>query len=209
MVMDAIKEYLDAFRKIFCHQRKACTVDFLCAMLEMKRSEEGSDHFVSENKVITYWRDSLQDIEENEFESTFKELLAFCTGFEKVPPLGFLPKPIHNSKFSTANTCSNVLRLPTSYSDYPSFKQGMEFAIRICKGYDVSITSFFNFSCTLLLLLLESCQQKTIKLNNICMQTWYYLKIQHLFCCCYSLLRFTIRMFYTKIVCFAFSTAQC
>ncbi len=88
-----------------------------------------------------YWRDYLEDIAEKESVCTFQEIIAFCTGSEKVPPLGFMPKPSvefnhnNNTRFPVAITCACVLRLPTVHCEYNLFKENMDFGIKHCKGF--------------------------------------------------------------------------
>eukprot|EP00794_Sanderia_malayensis_P021194 gene21194-23276_t len=83
-VLDAMKLNATRFRKVFCHQKRDLAIEFIDKMFEIKRSEAESNNFLTENRVIMYWRDYLEDIAEKESVCTFKELIAFCTGSEKV-----------------------------------------------------------------------------------------------------------------------------
>lgn len=69
-------------------------------------------------------------------------ILAFATGSDQVPPIGFHPQPsiaFHHDtetpqRFPVANTCINCLRLPL-YSTYSAFKSNMDFAIDNTHGF--------------------------------------------------------------------------
>ncbi|RXM28883.1 Zona pellucida sperm-binding protein 4 [Acipenser ruthenus] len=68
------------------------------------------------------------------------EMLAFATGTDYPPALGWETKPsiefIYSSDlFPTANTCANVLRLPTVHKEYEDFKKNMDFAIQSSPGF--------------------------------------------------------------------------
>ena len=56
---------------------------------------------------------------------TLENILIFCTGADREPPLGFSPKPtltFTESELATASTCSLRLRLPFKHSSYEVFK---------------------------------------------------------------------------------------
>lgn len=60
---------------------------------------------------------------------TLQEVLAFASGLEELPPLGFKNQPIiefihTDRKFPEANTCDVVLRLPVHRS-YEEFSNHM------------------------------------------------------------------------------------
>ncbi len=88
---------------------------------------------------------------ENQSRVSLAQVLAFATGADSIPPLGFRPNPLisvqHNpqmgesgefhSKFPIANTCANHLLLPLSI-DYESFKEHMEEGILQAPGFGLA-----------------------------------------------------------------------
>lgn len=70
------------------------------------------------------------------------DILAFVTGSNDVPPVGFSPCPsvefLHDSdtdrRFPIDNTCINCLSLPI-YNSYSGFKINMDFAIQNTQGF--------------------------------------------------------------------------
>ena len=70
-----------------------------------------------------------------EADVTFQDVLAFLSGAERIPPLGFDNKPTLNfnddNPFPTASTWGIVLTLPTQYhGNYRLFKE-MVFALKV------------------------------------------------------------------------------
>ena len=73
---------------------------------------------------------------------SIEDVLVFCTGTDRVPPLQFNKQPtvtfLHASsaKFATASTCDLQLRLPTSYgADFDAFKGAMVMALKDNDGF--------------------------------------------------------------------------
>ncbi|KAJ4945705.1 hypothetical protein JOQ06_023384 [Pogonophryne albipinna] len=66
---------------------------------EGMKTLEGSNKRTAEERVVTYWRDYLQDAEEEEGPTKVQKILAFATGASVVPPISFSPTP------SVATTC--------------------------------------------------------------------------------------------------------
>jgi hypothetical protein len=72
---------------------------------------------------------------------TLKELLAFFTGSETIPPQGFgkrcrvssIDDPVQ--RLPTASTCGLEIRLPTCHDDYGTFREAMILAIKDSKGF--------------------------------------------------------------------------
>eukprot|EP00794_Sanderia_malayensis_P017175 gene17175-18904_t len=132
---------MDAFRSIFCYKEATLSSESFEQLFQTKRSEAGSNYFIAESRIIMYWRDYLQEVDDKEADSSFGEILAFSTGSSKVPPLGFIPKPsiefLHSSqsRFPQGNTCGCVLKLPTMHTSYQSFKDDMDFAFKNCHGF--------------------------------------------------------------------------
>lgn len=142
-VLSAIKCQPKAFQQVLCYQEKKLDAAKFDAYFKVERSEQGTQKFVTESRVVMHWRELLDDIEESNASLLFSEVLAFTTGSPTVPPCGFYPDPkiefIHfaddDSKFPTANICSCILRLPTIHTDYEKFKEALEFGIKNSKGF--------------------------------------------------------------------------
>ena len=71
-----------------------------------------------------------------------RDILIFCTGADRLPPLGFgrelkIVFLGHESgKLSTASTCDLTLRLPTVHGeDYESFKEAMTLSLKGNDGF--------------------------------------------------------------------------
>lgn len=69
-----------------------------------------------------------------------EDVLVFFSGADCLPPLGFHRSPeLHFLEpadlFPTASTCSLILRLPTRYHDYESFKVAMVQALTMNDGF--------------------------------------------------------------------------
>ncbi|KAF5901172.1 G2/M phase-specific E3 ubiquitin-protein ligase-like, partial [Clarias magur] len=56
-------------------------------------SESESNKRTDENRAVAFWRDYLQDVEEDEGSQKLGAILAFATGSNHVPPIGFHPRP--------------------------------------------------------------------------------------------------------------------
>ncbi|KAI4809672.1 hypothetical protein KUCAC02_018539 [Chaenocephalus aceratus] len=56
-------------------------------------SPEGSNTRTAEERVVTNWRDYLQDAEEEQGPTKLQNILAFATGASVVPPISFSPTP--------------------------------------------------------------------------------------------------------------------
>ncbi|XP_057183740.1 G2/M phase-specific E3 ubiquitin-protein ligase-like [Triplophysa rosa] len=140
-ILAKLQQHPEAFRSTFCHQPNQLTADILDDLFEIKWSENGSNKRANENRVIAFWRDYLQDVEE-EGSQRLGAILAFATGSDQVPPIGFHPQPsiaFHHDtetpqRFPVANTCIICLRFPL-YSTYSDFKSNMDFAIDNIHGF--------------------------------------------------------------------------
>ena len=143
-VLEAIRVQPSAFKQVLCYNDRKFDATTFESIFRIQRSEQGTQKCVTENKVIMHLRDLLQEIEENDSDLTYTEILAFTTGSSKMPPAGFTTKPtiefLHSNgsderTFPTANTCSCILRLPTCHQEYSTFKESLEFAIKNCRGF--------------------------------------------------------------------------
>ncbi|XP_076148922.1 G2/M phase-specific E3 ubiquitin-protein ligase-like [Alosa pseudoharengus] len=142
--LDAIRMHPDAFRPLFCHEPSPLTADVLEQLFEIRLSAVGSNKRRAEECVVAFWRDYLLDVEEQEGPLKLEGILAFATGADTIPPLGFSPQPsvdfLHElplrqgRQFPTANTCINCLRLPVLKS-FEDFKESMDFALKNTQGF--------------------------------------------------------------------------
>lgn len=142
--LDALLRNPDSFRQTMCFHSQVLSSDIFEELFTVSRSEELSNRWELENKILAFWRDLLLDIEEKESEITFSDILFFASGLKVVPSRGicleleFLHDPEKNgqlSNFPKSNTCSCVLYLPVTHSIYVEFKGAFTFAIRNAKGF--------------------------------------------------------------------------
>ncbi|XP_031138120.1 G2/M phase-specific E3 ubiquitin-protein ligase-like [Sander lucioperca] len=92
-VLDAIRMQPDAFRPLFSHEPSPLTADVLEQLFEIRLSAVGSNKRRAEECVVAFWRDYLLDVEEQEGPLQLGGILAFATGANSIPPLGFSPRP--------------------------------------------------------------------------------------------------------------------
>ncbi|XP_030588086.1 G2/M phase-specific E3 ubiquitin-protein ligase [Archocentrus centrarchus] len=145
-VLEKIRSHPESFRPLFCYEQRTLTADQVDDLFSIHLSPEGSNKRAAEEMVVTFWRDYLQDAEEEEGPSKLQKILAFATGATAVPPIGFSPAPsiefIHKGDddfssapiFPLANTCVNCIRLPLHVS-YHLFKEKFDFALGNTYGF--------------------------------------------------------------------------
>ncbi|XP_071777645.1 G2/M phase-specific E3 ubiquitin-protein ligase-like [Centroberyx gerrardi] len=145
-VLEKIPRHPDSFRPLFCYEPSTLTADRVDDLFSIRLSPEGSNKRAAEEMVVTFWRDYLQDAEEEEGPSKLQKILAFATGASVVPPIGFSPTPsvqfIHKGDddfsstpmFPMANTCVNCIKLPLHVS-YQLFKEKFDFALGNTYGF--------------------------------------------------------------------------
>ncbi|XP_034078711.1 G2/M phase-specific E3 ubiquitin-protein ligase-like [Gymnodraco acuticeps] len=145
-VLDAVRKHPDSFKPLFCYEEHLLSADQMDNLFIIQLSPEGSNKRTAEERVVTYWRDYLQDAEEEEGPTKVQKILAFTTGATVVPPIGFSPTPsvefIHNGEddfastplFPIANTCVNCIRLPL-HESYGVFKDKFDFALGNTYGF--------------------------------------------------------------------------
>lgn len=146
-VLDAIQHNPDSFLPILCHQPTPLSADIMEELFEIRLSQKGSNNRVQEEVVVPFWRDYLQDVEDEEGPAKLEKILAFATGATCMPPMGFSPQPtiefLHSerslqsavvSRFPVANTCINCLKLPL-HKTYNEFKSSMNFAFANTHGF--------------------------------------------------------------------------
>ncbi|KAB0790677.1 hypothetical protein PPYR_12030 [Photinus pyralis] len=139
-ILEHIRQYPNLFKDIMC-SKPSLTAERLENLLLPEWSEAGSNRRHIENRVITYFRDYIIDCEDSELIS-LNEILAFATGLDSIPPLGFQISPkiifLHDEpacKFPKANTCSIELKLPVCHNNYDDFKLDMDFGIGNAVGF--------------------------------------------------------------------------
>ncbi|KAK2814699.1 hypothetical protein Q5P01_000632 [Channa striata] len=136
--------YPDSFRPLFCHEPSPLTAEMMDHLFHIRLSEMGSNKRRAEELVVAFWRDYLQDVEEQEGPSKLGKILAFATGASVIPPVGFSPQPLveflHDQSLSPklclpmANTCINCLKLPL-LDKYERFRESMDFALGNTQGF--------------------------------------------------------------------------
>lgn len=144
-VLAAVCDNPETFHDAFCYFPQTLTVDRLSSLFTTTRSEAGSNAHAKESKILSFWNDYLQDVEEQVVDVSFRDIIFFSSGCKDIPPLGlemslaFLHKPENSGLFSRypkANTCSCKLSLPTIHTAYDEFKNDVTFALLNTKGFD-------------------------------------------------------------------------
>ena len=143
-VLEAVKTYPDSFRPLFCDLPEKLTAERMEEVFRPNTSPVGSSKGLTESLVLSRWSDYLQDIEDAEdSDITLSDILFFTTGCKVLPQrampvtVDFLHEPGTEglSRFPTANTCSNILRLPVIHGNYESFKADMTFGFLNARGF--------------------------------------------------------------------------
>ncbi|XP_049416169.1 G2/M phase-specific E3 ubiquitin-protein ligase-like isoform X3 [Epinephelus fuscoguttatus] len=136
-VLKKIKLHPEAFRPVMCYSPGTLTAEIMEELFDIRWSEVGSNNRADENRVVAYWRDYLQDAEEEEGPAKLGDILAFAAGCHVAPPIGFCPEPsleCQRGRYPIANTCINCLKIPLPKS-YDDFKRNMDFAIQNTQGF--------------------------------------------------------------------------
>ncbi len=145
-LLDAVVENSDVFQRVFCFFPQVLSSDSFEQLFIVNRSEQLSNRWEDENRLLAFWRDLLLDVEEKECELSFSDILFFASGLRVVlcrsifMQLEFLHEPEENgllSKFPKANTCACILRLPTVHTQYADFKSDFQFAVRNAKAFGI------------------------------------------------------------------------
>ncbi|KAK3578656.1 hypothetical protein CHS0354_002959 [Potamilus streckersoni] len=144
-LVDEIKKNKQQWREVFVSSTKPLHALQMDSLFAVKWSAEGSNRKRIEERILVYWRDFLQDLEEGEggMSLTLKDLLAFTTGADEVPLLGFPYPPqlsfthpedledegqLCSAGFPYANMSSMELKIPV-LDDYNTFRNNMATAI--------------------------------------------------------------------------------
>ncbi|CAB1437172.1 unnamed protein product [Pleuronectes platessa] len=142
-VLEKILRHPDSFRPLFCYEPSTLTADQVDDVFSIWLSPEGSNNRAAEERVVTFWRDYLQDAEEEEGPSKLQQILSFATGASVLPPIGFSPTPSVQfiqkedddfsctPMFPLANTC---IKLPLHVS-YQEFKEKFDFTLGNSYGF--------------------------------------------------------------------------
>ncbi|XP_034553486.1 G2/M phase-specific E3 ubiquitin-protein ligase-like isoform X3 [Notolabrus celidotus] len=143
-VLDKIQAHPESFRPLLCWSPTILTADLVDSLFTIRLSPVGSNRRRAEEVVVPYWRDYLTDAEEE--TQKLGTILAFATGANTVPPIGFSPQPsiefLHQdtgttSKLPIANTCINCLKLPL-HTSYKDFQENMDFALGNTHGFGMA-----------------------------------------------------------------------
>ena len=93
-------------------------------------SEHGSNSREKEEATFMFLFQNVFIIGDDENSVKLETIVAFFTGADAVPPLGYPSITLHFSEeniYPTASTCAIVLTLPTKHQTYDVFKQLMMF----------------------------------------------------------------------------------
>ncbi|XP_069139550.1 G2/M phase-specific E3 ubiquitin-protein ligase-like isoform X5 [Argopecten irradians] len=140
---DRMKENPAVFEEVFLNNSNAeiAAATMEAIFVDITFSLAGSNRRKTEEKIVGFWRDFLLDIEENstELELNLSEVLAFTTGADSVPLLGFDPSPsitfTECGRFPRANTCAMEIALPLNVTPFEEFKESMIFGIKNSPGF--------------------------------------------------------------------------
>ncbi|XP_059409391.1 G2/M phase-specific E3 ubiquitin-protein ligase-like [Carassius carassius] len=146
-VLDKIQAHPESFRPLLCWSPTTLTADLVDNLFTIRLSPVGSNRRHTEEVVVPFWRDYLTDAEDQEGTQKLETILAFATGANTVPPIGFFPQPsvefLHRehdaestSKLPIANTCINCLKLPL-HTTYRDFQENMDFALGNTHGFGI------------------------------------------------------------------------
>ncbi|XP_061584191.1 G2/M phase-specific E3 ubiquitin-protein ligase-like [Cololabis saira] len=147
-VLDKIQVHPESFRPLLCWSPTTLTADLVDNLFTIRLSPVGSNKRRAEEVVVPFWRDYLTDAEDQEGTHKLGTILAFATGADAVPPVGFSPQPsiefLHQehdagftSKLPIANTCINCLKLPL-HASYRDFQENMDFALGNTHGFGIA-----------------------------------------------------------------------
>lgn len=64
-VLEKMRQHPDSFHPPFCYEPSILTVDQMDDLFSIQRSPEGSNNRAAEEIVVMFWRDYIQDAEDN------------------------------------------------------------------------------------------------------------------------------------------------
>ncbi|ROI69428.1 G2/M phase-specific E3 ubiquitin-protein ligase [Anabarilius grahami] len=127
---DMVRTHWVEFLPIFTHIHEPLSRSTFTALFQIHWSKAGTKKRAAEEETLHYWELVLKMIEDKkpkapQNELHFEEILAFTTGADEVPPLGFSQKPSINfyqpeergCRLPYANTCMMGLFLPRVVKD--------------------------------------------------------------------------------------------
>ncbi|XP_051759279.1 G2/M phase-specific E3 ubiquitin-protein ligase-like isoform X3 [Ctenopharyngodon idella] len=127
---DMVRTHWVEFLPIFTHMHEPLSRSTFTALFQIHWSKAGTKKRAAEEETLHYWELVLKMIEDKkpkapQNELHFEEILAFTTGADEVPPLGFSQKPSinfyqpeeHGCRLPYANTCMMGLFLPRVVKD--------------------------------------------------------------------------------------------
>ena len=85
-----------------------------------------------------YTTNLTNDLTESTTRVSLKTVLAFFTGADCIPPLGYTSAVLsfnESNPYPTASTCAIQLTLPTKYTDYEQFRHNLEIAFQMHGGF--------------------------------------------------------------------------
>ena len=118
---DCIWSNKKLFEMVLSNKKKDLTWQtFKSLFTSITYSDKGSNKRTGEDETIYSWELFLQDVNDQEAEFKFEEMLVFITGASSIPPLGFAEQPTINfytienniRRLPWSSTCSNTLYLP-------------------------------------------------------------------------------------------------
>uniref|UniRef100_A0A3B3DHH1 HECT domain-containing protein n=1 Tax=Oryzias melastigma TaxID=30732 RepID=A0A3B3DHH1_ORYME len=127
-----IKTHPVLFTEVLMKSNKHLTATDMMELFVPSLSMVGSKRWRDEKRTEGYWRDYLVDVE-GAFNIILEDILVFASGADKIPVLGFNPKPALEflfdpiRRFPEANTCLVQIRLPV----LPTYRA---FAEKMCDG---------------------------------------------------------------------------
>ena len=115
------------------------TSDQLLDLFVPLYSDRGSNNRPREESLMHNFCTMLQKCEDGKLLFSCSDVLVFITGASQIPPLGLSPMPsidfISDDGLPTASTCSNILRIPYTLTEYARFEEVFDLAIRGCQGF--------------------------------------------------------------------------
>lgn len=135
--LEAMKAHYNTLAPIFLKEKSTLFAADVVAVFKPSRlSLTGSSRRKGETRTIAYWRDWLLQVEDGETPLSLGDILAFATGLENIPAMGFPSQPeldfLHPEDgpalYPIANTVVLKLSLPV-HQTYNKFKSAMETGI--------------------------------------------------------------------------------
>ncbi|XP_041823681.1 G2/M phase-specific E3 ubiquitin-protein ligase [Melanotaenia boesemani] len=125
-VLGVMRSHPTLMRDVFAKSNEALQAATLMHLFGVQGSCQGSNRWHAERRTEGFWRDYLLDIEDGAMEVTLEQVLVFVSGADRIPVLGFTPRPTlsflheHGKIFPEANTCIVNLKLPI-HQNYENF----------------------------------------------------------------------------------------